>query len=482
MTIPALVGCVVLATTVASAGDLQKAAQTLCGKYVADIEKLAQWCESNGLTAQARATRHVLCPSDPYKLYVPILSEAVEASKLPPDTPPNVLEWDSRLSRLRRDQAAALFDIARRAIRSGSAALAFDLAMAAVQADPDYEPARRLFGYQKFHDKWRTVYEVRKLRAGLVWSNKFGWQSKNNLRRYDDGQRFYEGRWISAKEDAERHRDIRSGWDVDTEHYTIRTNHSIEAAVALGVKLEQLNRLWRQMFIRYYASEADVVAMFDGRAKPSTPASRHSVVYFRDQADYNRALAAIMPNIGMSIGVYNDRMQRAYFFASGENDDRTLYHEATHQLFHESRPVVADVGYRANFWIIEGIAMYMESLRRENGFYVLGGFEDERLHAAAYRLLHDHFYIPLVTLTGFGMEQLQKDRRIATIYSQAAGQANFLVYYNGGRYRDALVTYLTAVYSGHDNADTLAKLTGTGYDDLDRQYREFIENGEKKSQ
>ena len=28
----------------------------------------------------------------------------------------------------------------------------------------------------------------------------------------------------------------------------------------------------------------------------------------------------------------------------------------------------------------------------------------------------------------------------------------------------------------------LAKLTGTGYDDLDRQYREFIENGEKKSQ
>jgi hypothetical protein len=75
------------------------------------------------------------------------------------------------------------------------------------------------------------------------------------------------------------------------------------------------------------------------------------------------------------------------------------------------------------------------------------------------------------------MTKLQSDPRIRTLYSQAAGLANFLVAYDGGRYRDALVTYLRAVYSGHDDADTLAKLTAARYSELDRQYHEFIERG-----
>ena len=147
---------------------------------------------------------------------------------------------------------------------------------------------------------------MKKLRAGFVWSEKFGWLPKAHLRRYEDGQRYQNGRWISAAEDARLHHDIQSGWDVETEHYTIRTNHSIEAAVALGVKLERLYRLWQQMFLRYFASEADVVAMFDGRPKPPSARVPHRVVYFRDRDDYNhynRALQAPMPDI-QTTGVY----------------------------------------------------------------------------------------------------------------------------------------------------------------------------------
>lgn len=473
-----ILGCLLAAAGPAVAADQRKAALELRAKYAAELEQLAAWCEANQLPAEARTTRRIRGPSDPNKFYVPILPSEVGPAKLPADASAKVVEWNARLGRLRHEQAVALFEIARRAARAGRATTAFELALAAVQASPDYEPTRRLFGYQKFHDQWRTPYEVKKLRSGFVWSDKFGWLSKANLHRYEQGQRFCDGHWITVAEDAERHRDIQLGWDVETEHYTIRTNHSLEAGVALGVKLERLHRLWRDMFICYWASEADVIAMFDGRPRPpSRPLPRHNVVCFRNRDDYLRALRAGLPNIDVTVGVYVDRMRRAYFFADKQNDDRTLYHEATHQLFHESRPVAPEVGWKTNFWIVEGIAMYMESLRQEDGFYVLGGFEDERLHAAQYRLLVDKFYVPLQQFCGFGMTKLQSDPRIRTLYSQAAGLANFLVAYDGGRYRDALVTYLRAVYSGHDDADTLAKLTAARYSELDRQYHEFIERG-----
>ena len=40
------------------------------------------------------------------------------------------------------------------------------------------------------------------------------------------------------------------------------------------------------------------------------------------------------------------------------------------------------------------------------------------------------------------MEKLQKDPKIATLYSQSAGLTHFLIHYDHGRYRDALVAYL----------------------------------------
>ena len=182
-----------------------------------------------------------------------------------------------------------------------------------------------------------------------------------------------------------------------------------------------------------------------------------------------------MNNIEISIGVYVASVHRAYFFAGEEYKDRTLYHEATHQLFEESRPVVANVGARFNFWIVEGIAMFMESLRREGDYWTLGGLDVARMHAARVRLLRDDFYVPLAEFTRYGMKRVQTDPRIATLYSQAAGLTHYLVFANDGRYRDALVGYLTAVYTGRDNPSTLARLTGHTYDDLDRRYREFIE-------
>jgi hypothetical protein len=464
----------------ALAEDASQTAVQLQTKYEADLDQLAKSCEAKGLKEEARKTRQAIAPRDPLKFFLPVLPEAVGPPSLPEGASQEVVEWDAQLWKLRREQAASLYDLARKTEKAGHARAAFEMILAAIQADPNNEPVRRLLGYQKFHDQWRTPFEMRKQRLGQVWSDKFGWLLKTHLPRYEKGERFSDGRWISAEDDAKKHSDIRSGWDIDTEHYMIRTNQSIEAAVEMGVKLERLERLWRQLFIRYYASESDVAALFEGRYKLGFNQRRHDVVLFNDREEYLHALQEFVPNMGISIGMYYERTRRAYFFAGKESDDRTLYHEATHQLFHESRPVAPDVGYRANFWIVEGIAMFMESLRQEDGYYVFGGFEDQRLQAARTRLLDDHFYVPLKELTALGMEKLQAQPKIATLYSQAAGLTNFLIFYDGGRYRDALLAYLLAVYTGRDTPDTLAKLTGESYETLDKQYREFLEKGERK--
>ncbi|MDZ7619089.1 MAG: hypothetical protein U1E05_18945, partial [Patescibacteria group bacterium] len=56
------------------------------------------------------------------------------------------------------------------------------------------------------------------------------------------------------------------------------------------------------------------------------------------------------------------------------------------------------------------------------------------------------------------------------------GLTHFLVFHEGGVYRDALVQYLSAVYSGRDTPQTLAELLGASYAEVDATYRQFVTN------
>jgi len=476
-----VLGCVVwsLAASV-HAADVRETALAMRQKYAAKLELLAAWCDEQGLAEQATQTRERAKPADPNVIRVLALPVRVgETSELAADAPKNVAEWHRRYWLLRREQAKRYFQLARTAIHAGQPSLAFDLVHAAVAEDPDYEPVRRLLGYQEFHGQWRTRWEIQKLRADNIWDERFGWIRKAELPRYEKGERPYRGRWISAEEDARLHADIRRGWDVETEHYSIRTSHGIEAAVRLGRRLEDLYRVWRQIFVCYYATPQQVEAMFDRQA-PRMNLPRFKVVYFRDRAQYQRDLAGVLPGIENSEGVYLTNMRRAYFFGGDDADEETVLHEATHQLFYESRPVARAAGESANCWVIEGIAVYMETLRREGDYYVLGGFDRPRMKAARYRLFKSQFYVPFETLSRYGLGQLQADPNMPKLYSQIAGWTEFLVYYDQGRYRDALVDYLIGVYNGSQDPTLLARLCRTSYDELDREYREFMQEGRVK--
>ena len=478
-----LVSVALILTASAAAEDVYQTAVRATEAYRNALDQLATSADQNGLTDQARVTRDWGKPRETDRVYVARMPEAVGRPKLPDGASAVLNEWHQRFWQLREKQADLLFGLARRAVRMKRASLAFDLAMAAVRENPDHPALRRLMGYQELDGAWRSAYEVRKLRGGQVWDRRFGWVKKAELPKFEKGLRPYRGKWLPAEEVARFREDIRDGWDIETEHYMIRTNHSREAGVALAEKLERLYRVWKQLFVRYYATEAQVASLFDGRNRArGFNLPRHQIVYFRDRDDYNRNLKPTFPNIEQSVGVYVEETSRAYFFANGESDDRTLFHEATHQLFHESRRVAPSVGGKANFWIVEGIATFMESFQTEDDYYVVGGQDDIRFKAARYRLLVDGFYIPLAQLSRFGIRDLQTHPKIATVYSQLAGLTHFLVSYDEGRYRDALVGFLAAVYNGNQDPALLSRLTGVPYAQLDRQYRAFVKKTlQKKS-
>ncbi|MHB8898180.1 MAG: hypothetical protein ACYC6Y_05495 [Thermoguttaceae bacterium] len=469
------------------AEDYLAATLKLTDQYRAELGELAAWCDEKKLGDQGQATRNWVKPRDPTRLYVSVLPDAVGPPEPVEGASADVTAWHKRFHELRAGQAGSYYTLARKAVKAGQASLAFDLIMAALREDPDHKSIREMLGFRQYRGQWLTNYEVKRAQDGYVWHDRFGWIKRNQVGQYEEGKRLYQGRWITAEEDARIHAEIHSGWLVPTEHYNILTNRSIEEAVALGTRLEGLYRVWKQLFIRYYASEAQVAGLFEGRAA-RLQLPQHNVVYFGDRQGYVAALKPNVPSIDISLGIYVhgataiSQKPAMYFFAGQDSDEPTLFHEATHQLFHETPTwqISPAVGQGGNFWVIEGVAMYFESLKEQDGFHVLGGFDAERNRVAGIRLFQPEyrFYEPLTQFCQLGIAQLQGDQeRIFARYTQAAGLFFFLMHYDNGRYRDAVVSYLSAVYSGRDNPQTLSRLTGKSYEELDKEYQDFMAEG-----
>jgi hypothetical protein len=201
---------------------------------------------------------------------------------------------------------------------------------------------------------------------------------------------------------------------------------------------------------------------------------KFEVVLFRDRDEYIRQLARFEPQIAVSVGYYMQGQKTAFFYAGDQSALTTWVHEATHQFFQETGSTAPAVGERSNFWIVEGIALYMESLRSGPGFRTAGGLDASRLQFARYRALTRSFYVPWKQLATYGRQTLQRDDDIRRLYSQAAGLAHFLMHANGRRYQPVLMKYLQAVYEGRDRETTLAELTGVGFEQLDREYEQFL--------
>ena len=178
-----------------------------------------------------------------------------------------------------------------------------------------------------------------------------------------------------------------------------------------------------------------------------------------------------------AIGLYVHRStgEGVACFVASEGENRTMWHEVTHQLFEESCKTSPKTGEKQNFWVIEAASTFMESFHdAEDGSHAVGGFDDQRLKTSRIYAVNEKKFIPFEEFTRINRAMWQGSPDVGIYYAQACGMAHFLVFYDHGKYRDAFGKVLFDVYSGRDTPETLTNATGSTWETLNREYQEYI--------
>ena len=233
---------------------------------------------------------------------------------------------------------------------------------------------------------------------------------------------------------------------MTTPHFEIASQSDTKSTVEVASLSEQAFAVWKQVFYSAWANKQTVAPEY---AEPVD--HKFSVVLFRDRESYTKALRSIA-DIAISTGYYDPSEKVAFFYWDGAKTPSTLVHELTHQFFYEAsaNPVALDANRGKGFWVVEGVALYMESLstRGCGGSLVvdLGGWDAPRLQAGRYRRLHDKYWVPWEEFHWADGTRFRAEEDIRAWYSQATGLAH--LWLDGSvEKRVAFAAYVESVYA-----------------------------------
>ena len=451
------------------------------------LDDLAEQCDATGQIEAAETIRSVNVNPSLSMLRSESLPTEVQPD-IPLTLPTSERQWRLRLRHEREEYARELYTFSRRVLHAGFPTYSYRIIQEVAYHDPDHTKAREFLGYVRNGTSWVTPF-VRKMdQQNYVWHERFGWLPKAWVDRYDQGQRMVHGKWMSADREAEIRRDFRYAWEVRTEHFLIKTNHSLERGVELARSLETYYSFFVQTFASFFNTPAQMKRLFQAAAGTGKAAGSlagpYVVHYYRERDEYNRYLIKKIPQIGITHGLYYPSDRVTYTFDDPEVDTLgTLYHETTHQFFYESEPGNRPIAETEYFWIVEGIACYMESFRDDEGELSVGDPRHIRFVNARDRFLTEkygaRYYVPLAQFSSWGLREFQSQQQISANYSQASGLAHFFMHYQGGQYREALIEHLSQLYRTPPRSrnlnQSLPELTDVDYATLDLQYGQYLQ-------
>ncbi|WP_236696083.1 hypothetical protein [Rhodopirellula islandica] len=269
-----------------------------------------------------------------------------------------------------------------------------------------------------------------------------------------------------------------------TDHFEILSQADDVSSRIVAEALEREYWVWTQIFFPIWSGRNQVAAIVRDWERENTSAAdhlksrssparlqhgqRHRVVLLADQESYRATITTAFRNtdtsaVAASTGFYSDTLRLSFFFP--QPDLASLHHEICHQLFTEAsanasrrRPTRGQTFATAtteDFWLIEGMAGYFESLRYEQSLAYVGGWESPRLQLARYQALIGG--VPIASLEDLRgtRDDVQSKPDLARWYSQAALRTHYLMDNAGPTKRRGLLKQLADLYSQtKPNAET----------------------------
>ena len=239
-----------------------------------------------------------------------------------------------------------------------------------------------------------------------------------------------------------------------TPHFEIASQTETKSTLEVAALCEQSFAVWKQLFFRVWSNEQVIAPNY-----AETLNHKLSVVLFRNREAYAKALRSV-PGISISTGYYDPNQKVAFFYWDGNKTANTVVHELTHQFFYEASaaPVALDTDRGLGFWVVEGVALYMESMstRACGGGLIadVGGWDSPRLQAGRYRRLHDKYWVPWDEFHAADGKRFRGDADIRAWYSQAAGLAH--LWFDGTNdQRKTFVRYIESVYRNQETPELL---------------------------
>jgi hypothetical protein len=268
-------------------------------------------------------------------------------------------------------------------------------------------------------------------------------------------------------------------WEIRSANFLIVTNATPAAGEALAGQLELVYQLWSQLFFDQATTAAAWLDRVDGQSTRVRPRPRMRAVLFASRGEYLQFLAPSQPQIDVTLGYYVDRQRMAFYYVGDQPLETTWRHETIHQLFQERRTGSSKLSRTDGVCLVEGVAMYFESLRLHPGYVTLGGIDAERLQFARHRTLVEGFFVPLAELAQLSQESLQSHADIRAYYSLAAGWSHFWLSHPDPGYRAAYCAALDRLYSGLPLRDFLWKTLSQHAEQIDQQYQQYLRSSDE---
>lgn len=334
-----------------------------------------------------------------------------------------------------------------RCLAAGEPGLAFDLFQYVLLLDPENDRAHKGLGHVKVDGKWVRKFEADQLKRGLAWDKKLGWVKTADKARYDKGEYwdFTADRWTTLADANRAHADANNPWVITTEHFQLRSSADLDKSCEVAERLEAFYlQLFRQYDLFFAPKGAGGAAALIFGVSPSQ--DKPLVVYFyRDQAQFR---AHANPPTDWAAGFYSGGSHASYFYDMGNSYSVTvLQHEVVHQILGETSPG------RAESWLAEGAAVYLEDAFFRDGLLTLGGFNDHSrvvAYAGGFRNKNaggEHRLVDVLRLRSMA-EWDSGD--ISKNYKGAGAVVYFFCNFDGGRYRSDFVDFLRDAYYGRN--------------------------------